>query len=176
MVRAARGSNRNRKNNRNGDSMYHGSFAGDRQTFINGNAAPDDFWSETSQEEAHRSKADLRMVARRSREHAIQMNLRYAMFLAFLVTVLTLCLVGYIKLKADISDTNKQISSLESQLNELRASNNEVYNEIVGNVDLEEIRRIAIDEFGMKYANQDQIVVYSETKGDLVHQVADLDN
>ena len=150
MVRAARGSNRNRKKNRHGDSIYHGSFAGDRQSFINGTAAPDDFWSETSQEEAHRSKADLRMVARRSREYAMQMNLRYAMFLASLVVVLTLSLVGYIKLKADISDTNKQISSLESQLTELRASNNEVYNEIVGNVDLEEIRRIAIDEFGMK--------------------------
>ena len=105
-----------------------------------------------------------------------EMNLRYAMFLASLVVVLTLCLVGYIKLKADISDTNKQISSLESQLTELRASNNEVYNEIVGNVDLEEIRRIAIEEFGMKYANQDQIVVYSETKGGLVNQIADLDN
>ena len=138
MVRATRGSNRNRKNNRQSDSIYHGSFAGDRRSFINGTAAPDDFWSEISQEETHRSNADLRMVARRS--------------------------------------TNKQISSLESQLTEMRASNNEVYNEIVGNVDLEEIRRIAIEEFGMKYANQDQIVVYSETKGDRVHQIADLDN
>ena len=103
------------------------------------------------------------------------MNLRYVIFLASLVAVLTLSLVGYIKLKSDISSTNKTISSLESRLTEMRASNNEVYNEIVGNVDLEEIRRIAIDEFGMKYANQDQIVVYSETKGDLVHQVTDLD-
>ena len=42
-------------------------------------------------------------------------------------------------------------------------------------MNLEEIRKIAIDEFGMKYADQDQIVVYSETKGDSVHQISDLD-
>ena len=58
---------------------------------------------------------------------------------------------------------------------ELRSSNNEVYNEIAGDIDLEEIRRIAIDEFGMQYASQDQIVVYSDTKGDTVHQIADID-
>ena len=41
--------------------------------------------------------------------------------------------------------------------------------------DLEEIRRIAIDEFGMKYAEQDQIVIYSDTKGDSVRQIIDSD-
>ena len=40
---------------------------------------------------------------------------------------------------------------------------------------VEEIRRIAIDEFGMQYASQDQIVIYSDTKGDTVHQIADID-
>ena len=30
--------------------------------------------------------------------------------------------------------------------------------------------------FGMQYADQDQIVVYSESKGDSVHQIADLED
>ena len=85
------------------------------------------------------------------------------------------CLIGYIKLLSDISDTNSRIVSLESQLAEMKSSNNEIYNEIVGNIDLEQIRRIAIDEFGMQYADQDQIVVYSDTKGDTVHQVVDIE-
>ena len=89
---------------------------------------------------------------------------------------MTFSLIGYIKLKADISGTNKKIASLESQLTELKSSNNEVYNEITGNVDLEEIRNIAVNEFGMKYADKDQIVIYSESKGDSVHQIADLDH
>ena len=91
------------------------------------------------------------------------------------MAAMTLCLIGYIKLLSDISDTNSRIVSLESQLSELRSSNNEVYNEIAGDIDLEESRRIAIDEFGMQYASQDQIVIYSDTKGDTVHQIADID-
>ena len=88
---------------------------------------------------------------------------------------MTFCLIGYIKLQSDISSTNSRIVALESQLAEMKSSNNEVYNEIVGDIDLEQIRRIAIDEFGMQYADQDQIVVYSDTKGDTVHQVVDIE-
>ena len=173
MIKATRSSRKNRNNRSN--VIYSESFAGTRQ-YVNGTAAPDDFWKERSQEEVHRSTQDLRLAARRSREHVVQMNLRYTLFMAFLVAAMTFSLIGYIKLKADISGTNKKIASLESQLTELKSSNNEVYNEITGNVDLEEIRNIAVNEFGMKYADQDQIVIYSESKGDSVHQIADLDH
>ena len=63
---------------------------------------------------------------------------------------------------------------MESTLTELRASNDEMYNQVNSDVDLEEIRRIAVDEYGMKYAAQEQIVVYSKTSGNLVHQIADV--
>ena len=173
MIKATRSSRKNRNNRSN--VIYSESFAGTRQ-YVNGTAAPDDFWRERSQADVHRSTQDLRLAARRSREHVVQMNLRYTLFMAFLVAAMTFSLIGYIKLKADISGTNKKIASLESQLTELKSSNNEVYNEITGNVDLEEIRNIAVNEFGMKYADKDQIVIYSESKGDSVHQIADLDH
>jgi cell division protein FtsL len=174
MIKATQ-SSRKKRNGRD-NVIYSESFTGGRQQYVNGAAAPDDFWKEWSQEEVHRNTQDLRIAARRSREHVVQMNLRYTLFMAFLVAAMTFSLIGYIKLKADISGTNKTIASLESQLTELRSSNNEVYNEITGNVNLEEIRNIAINEFGMTYADQDQIVVYSESKGDSVHQIADLDH
>ena len=104
------------------------------------------------------------------------MNFRFVMFMGSLIFLMTICLIGYIKLKSDISESNKEISSLETELTELRATNNEVYNELTGNIDLEAIREIAIEEFGMQYADQDQIVVYSESKGDSVHQIADLED
>lgn len=161
--------------NGRGNVRHRETLSQDRRTYISGTAAPDDFWAERSQEETHRANADIRIAARRSREHVMHMNRRYAMFMAGLVAAMTFCLIGYIKLMSDISATNREIASLESELTELRSSNNEVYNELTGNVDLEEIRRIAIDEFGMKYADQDQIVVYSDSKGDSVHQIADID-
>lgn len=173
MIKATQRSKKTGNGRRN--VIYSDSFAQDRHTYISEAAAPDDFWAERSQEEIHRSNADLRVAARRSREHAMHMNRKYMLFMACLIAAMTLFLIGYIKLMSDISATNKTIASLESQLTELRSSNNEVYNELTGNVDLEEIRRIAIDEFGMKYADQDQIVVYSDSKGDSVHQIADID-
>ena len=163
----------NKKNR--ADVIYSENFARDGRGYINGSAAPDDFWTERSGEETHRNNRDMRLAAIRSREKVMHMNRRYALFLGLLVAAMTLSLIGYIKLMSDISATNRKISTMESQLSELRSSNNEVYNEITGNVDLEEIRRIAIDEFGMKYADQDQIVVYSESKGDSVRQIADID-
>ena len=171
MIKAT---NRAGKKNR-ADVIYSESFARDGRGYINGSAAPDDFWTERSGEETHRNNRDMRLAAIRSREKVMHMNRRYALFLGLLVAAMTLSLIGYIKLMSDISATNRKISTMESQLSELRSSNNEVYNEITGNVDLEEIRRIAIDEFGMKYADQDQIVVYSESKGDSVRQIADID-
>ena len=174
MMRECKSPGRNMKS---GDNViYSESFAGDRGPYVNGSAAPDDFWSERSMEEVHRSNKDIRLAARKSREQAVQMNFRFVMFMGSLIFLMTICLIGYIKLKSDISESNKEISSLETELTELRATNNEVYNELTGNIDLEAIREIAIEEFGMQYADQDQIVVYSESKGDSVHQIADLED
>ena len=174
MIKATQRNTDSRKSR--GNVIYSESFVKNgRTSFISGSAAPEDFWAERSQEEAHRRNTDIRIAARRSREQVMHMNRRYAVFMAFLVVAMTLCLIGYIKLMSDISATNKKIASLESQLTEMKSSNNEVYNELTGNVDLEEIRRIAIDEFGMKYAEQDQIVIYSDTKGDSVRQIIDSD-
>ena len=170
MIKASQRTNKTR-----GNVIYSDSFGRNSRTFISGSAAPDDFWAERSQEETHRNNSDIRIAARRSREQVMHMNRRYAVFMAFLVVAMTLCLIGYIKLMSDISATNKKIASLESQLTEMKSSNNEVYNELTGNVDLEEIRRIAIDEFGMKYADQDQIVLYSDSQKDSVRQIIDID-
>jgi cell division protein FtsL len=174
MIKATQRNTDSRKSR--GNVIYSESFGKNgRTSFISGSAAPEDFWAERSQEEAHRRNTDIRIAARRSREQVMHMNRRYAFFMAFLVAAMTLSLIGYIKLMSDISSTNKRIATLESQLTELKSSNNEVYNELTGNVDLEEIRRIAIDEFGMKYADQDQIVLYSDSKGDSVRQIIDSD-
>lgn len=173
MIKATRSPRKNR-NNRS-SAVYDSAYASGRQNYVIGSAAADDFWAERSQEEIHRSNKDVRLAARRGREKVMHMNRRYAAFMALLMAAMTFCLIGYIKLLSDISDTNSRIVSLESQLAEMKSSNNEIYNEIVGSIDLEQIRRIAIDEFGMQYADQDQIVVYSDTKGDTVHQVVDIE-
>ena len=74
----------------------------------------------------------------------------------------------------EITSSVKNISRLESQLNNLRLDNDEEYNRVLASVDLEEIKKIAMNELGMKYANQGQIVVVDGEESDYVRQYADL--
>ena len=80
------------------------------------------------------------------------------------------------KLQADISRVSREVASLQTQLGELRAANNENYAAINAGVDLEEVRRIAVQELGMKNAEKDQIILYSDRQSDMVRQVSALGN
>lgn len=126
----------------------------------------------TAIEEAPRKKVNT--AARANRERAVYMNLGYVTFLVAALLVTGAILIQYIQLQADITNTVKNISKLESQLNDLRLANNEEYSRITSSMDLEEIKRIAITELGMVYASEGQIITYSNEGSDYVEQVADI--
>ncbi len=107
---------------------------------------------------------------RRRRHH---MSLGYLLFLSFAMVLMVGTLVFYISLQAQVKNSVKNIATLESQLNNLKQDNDEAYNRANGNVDLDEVKRIAIQEYGMTYATEGQIVTYSDGGGnDYVRQVA----
>lgn len=111
---------------------------------------------------------------RKNRERAFYMNFTYVLFLVSALLVVGVVLVGYIRLQSDITNTVKHISALESELNDLKLSNDEEYSRITSSVDLEEIKRIAIGELGMRYAQEGQIITYSPNGSDYVRQFADI--
>lgn len=157
------------------DVIYSDAFRGNRQSYLGGTAAPDDFWAETDREALHRKDPEGRIAARRQQQRVEQLNFRYVMFMGLLVVLMTVSLILYIKLQADISSSNAEIASLESNLTELQSSNDEIYNEISASIDLDEIRDKAINELGMKYASQDQIIEYSASSGGVVHQISEVE-
>lgn len=106
----------------------------------------------------------------------MHMNPAYVFFLALAMLASAFILIGYIRLQSDITNSMNHIASLESQLNDLKLSNDEEYSRIESSVNLEEIKRIAIGELGMTYAGEGQIVEYSSEGSDYVRQVADLPN
>lgn len=55
----------------------------------------------------------------------------------------------------------------------MKLSNDEAYAQIQSNINLEEIRRIAIEELGMSYAEEGQIILYQGNKKDYMHQNAE---
>ena len=107
---------------------------------------------------------------RKKRHH---MSLGYLLFLSIAVVLMGLTLTWYISLQSQITGSVKNIATLQSQLNTLKQENDEAYNRTNGNVDLDEVKRIAIQEYGMTYATEGQIVTYSDGGGnDYVRQIA----
>ena len=102
------------------------------------------------------------------------MSFRRVLFLILLVAAVTVALIFYLKLQTDVTNTSREVADLEKELTELKSQNDAAYNEINDSISLEEVRRRAIQELGMKYADRDQVVIYSGTEKDTVHQVSSL--
>ncbi len=108
----------------------------------------------------------------RPRRHR-NMSLGYLLFLSLAMVLMVGTLAWYISLQSEIKNSVKNIAALESQLNNLKQDNDEAYNRANGNVDLDEVKRIAIQEYGMTYASEGQIIRYSDGGGnDYVRQLA----
>lgn len=110
----------------------------------------------------------------KNRDKARHMNIGSIMFLSAALFAVGFILVGYIGLQSDITNSIKHISSLESQLNDLKLANDEEYSRISSSIDLEEVKRIAIQELGMSYAEEGQIVYFSGEDSDYVRQLAEI--
>ncbi|WP_051688715.1 hypothetical protein [Butyrivibrio sp. AE2032] len=109
--------------------------------------------------------------SKRQKKH--HMSLGYLLFLTLAMVLMVGTLASYINLQSQIKNSVKNIAALESQLNNLKQDNDEAYNRANGNVDLDEVKRIAIQEYGMTYATEGQIITYSDGGGnDYVRQIA----
>lgn len=141
-----------------------------RQTYIYDNTARNyDVRRELN--EAPRQK--LSNEIRKNRDKAQHMNFGYVLFLMGALVVFASVLIGYVQLQSRITTTVKSISVMESQLNTLQIANEEKYNRIVSNVDLEEVRKVAIGELGMTYAGEGQIVTYENAGSDYMRKVSE---
>lgn len=111
---------------------------------------------------------------RKNREKALYMNLGYVLFLVAALVSAAIILISYIRIQSDIIISVRNIASMESELNNLKLSNDEDYARAASSVDLEEIRRVAIGELGMKYAKEGQIINVSGEGNDYVRQLAEI--
>lgn len=113
-------------------------------------------------------------TVRRNREKAAYMNIGYVAFLAVALCVASVILIGYIRLQADNTAALESIARKESQLNALRLANDEEYSRIISSVDLGNVKNVAINELGMQYAQEGQIVEVETQGDDYVRQHRDM--
>ncbi len=147
-------------------------YTGRNSVYIHGNAVRK--LDERIYVPEERRRKPISNTARKNREKARHMNLGYVLFLSCAVIAAGLILTIYIGLQSDITNSIKNISRLESQLNALKLDNDEEYSRITSSVDLEEVKRIAIQELGMKYAEEGQIVIVEGGGSDYMRQMADI--
>lgn len=154
------------------DNRRQQAYMGRNNVYIHGNAVRK--LDERVYVPEERRRKPISNTARKNREKARHMNLGYVIFLSCAVIVAGFMLSIYIGLQSDITNSIKNISRLESQLNALKLDNDEEYSRITSSVDLEEVKRVAIQELGMKYAEEGQIVIVEGGGSDYMRQMADI--
>ncbi len=113
-------------------------------------------------------------TSRRVKVKAVPMNKGYIAVAAVAFVIVCGVLMSYVNLQSDITNHIANISKLESKLNEMKLANDETYTKIMSSVDLEEIKRIAVNELGMKYAKEGQVVQYTGEGNDYVRQYGEV--
>ncbi len=151
----------------------------ERYYYIEGNAARK--LNTVPQREVSPERQPARQPQRRTNariakntQRARAFDLKYAMALV----VATVCLFGacvnMLSLQADITEQRRQIAMLESNLNELKDTNNETSKRLDSSVDLTKVYEFATAELGMVYPGNDQVVSYKASNPDYVKQFKDV--
>ncbi|MDO4633019.1 MAG: hypothetical protein Q4B01_04090 [Eubacteriales bacterium] len=121
-----------------------------------------------------RPREDARRNIRRNRERSMAVTFPYVVFLTIVSVLSVAVCVNYLKLQAGGTAYRSNIAALQSQLNDLKVSNDSEYDNAVSSVDMEQVKYIAINQLGMNYAEEGQIITYSSKDGDYIRQYAQI--
>ena len=120
---------------------------------------------EIREERERRKRQERRKMQRMMRKKRI-----YSMYVAMVAATVVGLFVGYINLTNSITTHMDNISSLEQNISDLKASNSATESRIASQTNLGEIKTVAVNEMGMVYANADQIVYYDMESSDYMNQ------
>ena len=116
---------------------------------------------------------DLRREKRRAkknRERALALSPAYVAFLSVCICVTFLVCGCYVFLQSQITNRINSVSSLQSEILDMKTQNEEAKQKIETSVDLNAIREKAINELGMVYPDSSQIIYYDTDNEDSMTQ------
>ena len=142
-----------------------------RSDYVYGSAAPalDPYEEERRGAGQRQSRTQSRPAKSPRRRSAMSPAL--IAFMAAALCFMAVCLFEYISLQSEVTNAVEEIASLESELSDLKSENDEALNAIESSVSLDDIKYRAMAELGMTYADEDQIIYYSNEDSDYVRQV-----
>ena len=103
--------------------------------------------------------------ARRNREKALNINRGFVIFLACAMIMIMAVCIHYIQLRAEYTALISKVAAVESRLAQTKEDNDAYYSEVISDVDLSRIRKIAIARLGMQYPTEDQMEFYTTSEG-----------
>lgn len=124
----------------------------------------------TREREIREERERKRRQARRKAQAAMRRKRVYSMYIVSVAVALVGLFVGYINLTNSITTHTDNISALEQNISDLKASNSATESRIASATNLGDIKTAAINEMGMVYANADQIVYYDMDSSDYMNQ------
>ena len=113
-------------------------------------------------------------MVRREQERTLRVGRSYLTFLTMVMIVFGIFAGTYIKIQSDVTSRMDTVSNLESQIADLKAENDEAYKRLSTSVDLESVKKTALEELGMSYVKESQIVYYSVGDDDYMNQYGDI--
>ncbi len=119
-----------------------------------------------------RQQKEVSQRVRANRSKAMHMSKGYVAFLAIAAIAVLFACMQYLQLQSEITSRSNHITALQQELADAKEANTTRYNVIMNSMNLEEIREIAIGDFGMVYAEADQIIKYQRPDGSAVTQFA----
>ena len=137
-----------------------------------GNAAEQQYREYRRQMQQPLKEVDPRV--QKNQEKAQAMSLPYVLFLCVAFLAVATSAIMMMRAQEDLKESVNNVSKLENQYVSLKAENDSKYDRIVNSVDAAEVKRIAIEELGMHYAAEGQIVYYDGWTDDYVRQYSDI--
>ncbi len=159
--------NPSRRVNSRSDYYYRG------QAYISGNTVRK-LEREPEERKQQKKRKTVSVSTQKNRAKAMQMSRGYVLFLALIsVIALGLC-VNYLRMRSHLTTQTKAIARAESELSDLKADNDALYNTVMASVDLEQVKETAINELGMQYPTEEQIITFDTAGNSYVRQYQDV--
>lgn len=158
--------------NKGKTNTKRGNYYIDGNTVRREEAVPD--YRQAQRERIQKEKEEelrrRKRTARRNQEKAMRMSRSYVSFLTMAVIIFGVFAGTYIKIQSSVTARMNDISNLESQIEDLKADNDEAFKRINTAIDLDSIRNTAMSELGMSYARESQIIYYTVGDDDYMNQ------
>ena len=111
---------------------------------------------------------------RKAIHRANRLNFLYTVGVsAIVITIFAICL-QYLNVQSQVKTNSTAVTRLQSELNELTNSNDELELEINAGIDYEQIYNTAVNELGMVYPERDQVITYDAGVSEYVKQYHDI--